>query len=499
MRSSEDVDEGGSGNMEKSGGYVEFGVGGEHFAVSLGSVREIVRACAITPIPSASAHVKGMIALRDEVLPVVDLASRLGMARDPEVEGQIVILDLQGIVVGLLVDEASQVSSLGDAEFDAGAAPQDPGRKGLVAGVLRTGERLLMLLDPEAVLSIDPETLRRLRDTASREKRTEKETERDENLFSVVTFTLGNDVYGFPLEDVREIIRPSRPALVPEAPPHVRGVINVRGSILPVVDLGMRLGVSSGGDASEGAKIVVLDYGRARTGFLVDGIREVLEVSRDMLQEPPAVTRTAEGRSVVSGILDVRGQIIALLDKQVLVSSRELDLADVKDAAAGAGGGGKERMRTFVVFLENGQEFGLPIGTIREITRRSVVAPLPGVPAFVEGVMSIRGESVTVVSLRKRFGGDVHERGEESRILVANVSGVSLGFLVDSVVGVEQVPEDRLAPPPLGGVDFGEAGHFVSAVGHLEGGRLLLVLDAEAVFGETARNVETTVPAGPEA
>jgi purine-binding chemotaxis protein CheW len=113
--------------------------------------------------------------------------------------------------------------------------------------------------------------------------------------------------------------------------------------------------------------------------------------------------------------------------------------------------------------------------------------------------MSIRGESVTVVSLRKRFGGDVHERGEESRILVANVSGVSLGFLVDSVVGVEQVPEDRLARRPWGASISARQGIFVSAVGHLEGGRLLLVLDAEAVFGEAARNVETTVPAGPEA
>ncbi len=208
--------------MKKSGGYVEFGVAGEHFAVPLESVREIVRACAITPIPSASAHVKGMIALRDEVLPVVDLASRLGMVRNAEVEGQIVILDLQGIVVGLLVDEASQVSSLGDAEFDAGAAPQDLGRKGLVAGVLRTGERLLMLLDPEAVLSIDSETLRRLRDTASREKRTEKETERDENLFSVVTFTLGNDVYGFPSRmSGRSSVRP--------VPPRSRGASPCRG------------------------------------------------------------------------------------------------------------------------------------------------------------------------------------------------------------------------------------------------------------------------------
>src|SRR4051812_37624313 len=102
----------------------------------------------------------------------------------------------------------------------------------------------------------------------------------------LVVFSLGNEEYGLPITQVQEIIRYTEPRTIPSAFPSVRGVINLRGKIIPVCDLKQRLGLYNA-DGAEG-KIVIVESQAGTAGVIVDEVDEVLTVSDDQLEEPPA-------------------------------------------------------------------------------------------------------------------------------------------------------------------------------------------------------------------
>src|SRR4051794_29030626 len=101
----------------------------------------------------------------------------------------------------------------------------------------------------------------------------------------LVVFSLGSEEYGLPITQVQEIIRYTEPRTIPSAYASVRGVINLRGKIIPVCDLKSRLGLSSEG--AEG-KIVIVESSAGTAGLIVDEVDEVLTVSDEQLEEPPA-------------------------------------------------------------------------------------------------------------------------------------------------------------------------------------------------------------------
>jgi purine-binding chemotaxis protein CheW len=101
---------------------------------------------------------------------------------------------------------------------------------------------------------------------------------------------------------------------------------------------------------------------------------------------------------------------------------------------------------TFELF---GEVFGLPILDVREVIRMSPITPVPQAPAFVEGVINLRGQILPIVDLRKRFGLAPQERTDDTCIIVVELgNGVSIGLIVDAVREVEYLPADSITPPP---------------------------------------------------
>jgi purine-binding chemotaxis protein CheW len=132
-----------------------------------------------------------------------------------------------------------------------------------------------------------------------------------------VTFHLDGDSYALPIERVREIVRMRPITPVPRVPPAVRGVISLRGEVVEVLDLGLRLGLAQR-ESSRASRIVVLhgDDG-SMTGLLVDSVRDVLRIPEDRIRP------SAGGENDAVAALLVRGdEFVSLLDLD-----RVLDLA----------------------------------------------------------------------------------------------------------------------------------------------------------------------------
>jgi purine-binding chemotaxis protein CheW len=131
-----------------------------------------------------------------------------------------------------------------------------------------------------------------------------------------------------------------------------------------------------------------------------------------------------------------------------------------------------------VSFHVEGEEFGLDILRVQEIIRVQQLTRVPNSPDFVDGVINLRGKVIPVVSLRKRFGLEQAAQDKQSRIVVVEVNGNVLGFMVDSVSEVLRIPAETVeAPPRLTKVER----EYVSGVGKLDN-RLLIMLDLDRLM-----------------
>jgi purine-binding chemotaxis protein CheW len=143
----------------------------------------------------------------------------------------------------------------------------------------------------------------------------------------LVVFSLGEEEYALPITQVHEIIRYTEPRSVASTDPSVRGVISLRGKILPVYDLATRLGVEHA-EISE-AKIVIVETSNDMAGVIVDDVEEVITIDAEQIGEAPSAG--IGPNHPVNGIAKIDDRLVVLLDPEGIVGV-------VVSAADGVGG-----------------------------------------------------------------------------------------------------------------------------------------------------------------
>ncbi len=175
------------------------------------------------------------------------------------------------------------------------------------------------------------------------ESATTEEPKQTATASQFLTFSLGQEEYGIELLKVQEIKGYSAITPIPNTPPHIKGVMNLRGTVIPIVDLRIRFGLQ----AIEYTKfhvIIVVNVGTKVVGLLVDAVSDVLNVGADDIRPAPDFGTQADTR-FISGIASSREKVAVLLDIEVLLSEADLaatcDTGDTKsetkiDASAAA-------------------------------------------------------------------------------------------------------------------------------------------------------------------
>ncbi len=131
-------------------------------------------------------------------------------------------------------------------------------------------------------------------------------------IYHLVTFQLLKEEYGIEIATVQEIIRATDITPVPGAPAHVRGVINLRGKIIPVVDLRTRFALPKA-ESSDAQRIVVIELKEKRLGMLVDSVSQVIKISSDVVEEMPEEA-TSVDENFIKGVGKLDGRLIIILD-----------------------------------------------------------------------------------------------------------------------------------------------------------------------------------------
>jgi len=143
-----------------------------------------------------------------------------------------------------------------------------------------------------------------------------------------------------------------------------------------------------------------------------------------------------------------------------------------------------------VSFKIANEEFGIDILNVQEINKMTQVTKVPNSPEFVEGVINLRGRVIPVVNLRVKMDLPNREYDKDTRIIVVDLSGKTVGFLVDSVSEVLRIPRNIMEPPPS--IVAGINSNYITAVGKLED-RLLILLDLDKILQQDEKEVLETV------
>jgi purine-binding chemotaxis protein CheW len=173
---------------------------------------------------------------------------------------------------------------------------------------------------------------------------TEENPKETEQQRQIVMFELSGEAYGIDLDIVQEVIRTSNITRVPQTPGFIEGVINLRGYVIPVMDLGKRFEMRVSEKPGKASRIMIVDIEDQILGIAVDKVLEVVTVPEDSIEPPSALLRTSIKSDYLIGFTEINDELVKLLDFNKIFSIKEIgSLKELENAGvnehAGAIGG----------------------------------------------------------------------------------------------------------------------------------------------------------------
>lgn len=319
---------------------VSFDVAGQEYAIAIEDVQEIVQVPEqIIHVPHSDSHVLGVMTLRNRLLPLVSLRSMFALPpQDVDESSRIVVVALGSSSVGVVMDNVNEVLRVAKSFVDV--MPGLLARESGLADIseicrLDNGKRLVSIISTrnlfnhstikEALTNMDNFQSDNLSDNPA-----DLDNENIDDDEQVVIFRLGKEEYGVSIESVQEIVRvPEELTHVPRAPVFVEGVINLRGAVLPVIDLRRRLGLASV-ERSDGQRVMVFLIKGTRTGFIVDSVAEVLRIHKSAIEQAPRLSNEQSKLLARMANLEKQKRMVQLIEPAHLLGGGEISaLADI--------------------------------------------------------------------------------------------------------------------------------------------------------------------------
>lgn len=270
-----------------------FMLGASEFGVEIHEVQEIRGTENVTPVPNAPAFVEGVMELRGKVIPVIDLRRRFSVTADSAKNYRVLLVRVSGFLVGMLVDKIGGVLRLEPSQMqDVPEIVATQLNKEFMRGIVKVGERVIFILNLGNILHLEEAARLHEIGEAHLEKHKQEE-KKEEELVQYVMFPLGGETYGIEISRVMEIGDMEGLTRIPYVPDFVLGVINVRGTVLWVVDIRQFFNVPKPKDMSQ-ACVIILTSGDKTCGLLVDGAPAVKKISPQNIQPPLSTLESAK-------------------------------------------------------------------------------------------------------------------------------------------------------------------------------------------------------------
>jgi purine-binding chemotaxis protein CheW len=459
------IDESTSSTQQGTQQFVTFIAGDEVFAADMVPVREIIRVPEVVRVPLAPSALEGLANLRGKVLPIISLRRLFGfpeLAHDDSTRALVVDV---GQPLGFVVDRVSSVVGVEASHIEDVGSIKTTVNTEMLSSLIKDvgGHAMIMVLDFAKLIEREFSQIasisRRSGVAGAAQASVQSEEEDSSDELQLVSFDVNGQEYAIAIEDVQEIVQvPEAVIHVPRSESHVLGVMTLRSRLLPLVNLRSMFALPHR-DLDEKSRIVVLTLGGVSVGVVVDAVSEVLRVSKSGVDALPAMLAREGNLAEVTSIcrLDNGKRLVSIVTARNLFGH-----SAIKEAVSAVNESKLESDRgdtkqddildddeQVVIFRLGKEEFGAPIASVQEIVRvPEQLIRVPKAPAFVEGVINLRGTVLPVIDLRLRLGLKQVERTDRQRIMVFLISDVRTGFIVDQVAEVLRIPRAVIEPAP---------------------------------------------------
>jgi|GEM_PF-306742 len=315
------------------------------------------------------------------------------------------------------------------------------------------------------------------------------------------SFLLDQEEFALPALSIREVVNfPERIVPIPLSPPYLEGVFTLRGMVIPVVNL-RRLFDPDAAKADATQKIAIVDHEQIQVGLLFDSTGEILRVRPEQHSILKYEGKNAQG--VISGTIQTRplqeaghkgdtgddgGRLLQILDPFALLHIENIPQVLERRNAGRKAEANRFQLQTerrqCVSFHVGGSVFAFEMAAIREIINVPELQSSVLNSKLCAGSFQFRGGVVPVVNFAALLRAEEAEqaRSADSRLVVARIGTVSVGFLVDSVDDIIKFFPDEVLPIPL--LSKSRAGMYRGCILRSGGGEVIL-LDHESIFSST--------------
>lgn len=501
--------------MSDNAQYVIFSMRGEQFAVIMQSVSEIIRHPKLVSVPLAAHGLQGVANLRGRVLPIVSLAELFELEHRPIDEAtRVLVINHQGVSIGFVVDRVEKVVTVEASLIERNETVSSNVSGQFLDGMIKSRDAhgalsqiidfSLMINHYFANMASQANATGAMSSSASTlgEVETDTNKEHEEDLH-LISFGVYGQEYAVPINQAKEIVQvPSKINAVPNTPAHIVGVITLRQRLLPLVSLRQLFSMPVE-SLSESNRILVMPINvkgdpEAAVGVVVDSVNEVLRVNRNLVDSLPVVMEQHSDMNDISAIcrLEEGARLVSVISPEALFATHLMKSAarsyvEMNDTekSVQTTNDADEGLLTddlqFVVYRVAGEEYGAPIHTVKEIVRvPEKLTDVPTAPSLFEGVINLRGMVLPVVDMRTRFGTERIERNDRQRIMVFEVRGKRVGFVVDSVIEVLRIHAKLIEPAPN---LSSEQAEVIKNIANLEAqNRMIMLLEADGLLAEDA-------------
>lgn len=287
-----------------------------------------------------------------------------------------------------------------------------------------------------------------------------------------ITFTISGKVYAMPAEKIIEIVQLPALTLLEKVPEYIVGLLNLRGSIIGVVDLSMILGFQRKTYSPE-CQVIILSANDKKIGIITDSVKDVIQYEKKFLEPLPYISK----EHIVSGIYKDDSTLIAFLDLDKIINiveTFEIDeaqakaISDSSELLFSADKVSVEKFKKralklqkelrnevgslnyqedyFISFGLNEESYCLNLKYVREITKLKNVnlTKVPCVPDFIVGIINLRGDFITIVDIKKFLNIPKTGITEKTKIIVIRTENIQIGLVVDDVFGIQNIPNEKL-------------------------------------------------------
>lgn len=287
----------------------------------------------------------------------------------------------------------------------------------------------------------------------------------EKNYQQFVGFSLGDELYGIKIDHVKEVLNYTQITKIPLMSQNFNGIINIRGTIIPVIDMNYRF-YQNNSEIIKTSRIIITQVEDENeqtvlVGILVDKIYNVIDIDTDEIKSSPDFGANIRP-TFIENIGKYNNQFVVLLNLNEALNIEELSTQDIseidlnmamptdsKDVETTTEQDELEEeiteSNTYISFYIGDEIYATEMTNVKEILAVPEIRPLPNTMPFMKGIINLRSNMVPILDMRLRCNLEERSYDKQSSILIINIQEKLVGLIVDRVLNVQTIDEKNIS------------------------------------------------------